>query len=318
MSTELVRVGLIGAGYAGAIHASRLQRCVAARVVGVCDPLVDRAEALAGPLGARSFSDYREIGDVDCLYICTPPHQHAEIVRFALENRTPFLLEKPLAPDLATANALADALRPRPVITAVGYQWRYRADVDAVRTFLEGRPILLANLRWIDTRPSAPWWGDVGLSGGQVIEQATHLLDLARVFLGEACDLAAAAHVGRTPMAQLPDTTAAHLAFRSGALATLMATCAAHAASQPSLELLTPYGSVTIYERAVTWSGEPPLVVPPPIDPYLAETEAFIAAVASCDASPIRVDFDEALRSHALACGVQAAAAAHIIGATDQ
>lgn len=306
-----MRVGLIGAGYAGSLHARRIGRCGTATMVGVCDPVIERAASLARPLGAPALARYQQLDDVDCLYICAPPDRHDEIVRFALERRTPFLLEKPLAPDLATAQRLADAISNRPLINAVGYHWRYRSDVDALRRHLEGRSILLAGLRWIDRHPDAPWWRSVRRSGGQVVEQVTHLLDLARVFLGEATAVGAAGHVARVPEADFPDTVVTHLAFSSGALATLMATCAAETPSPPSLELVTANGSAIIDDLSARWTGEPPFEPPPPADPYQAETDAFIAAVASGDPASIRIDVGEALLTHALACRIQAAAADH-------
>jgi predicted dehydrogenase len=140
----------------------------------------------------------------------------------------------------------------------------------------------------------------------------THLLDLARVFLGEATAIGAAGHQARMPGVDFPDTVVAHLAFSSGALSTLTATCAAEAPTPPSLELVTPSGSATIDDVTVKWTGRPALEPSPPVDPYQVETDAFIAAVASGDPASIRIDVQEALQTHALACGIQAAAAVHM------
>ena len=77
----------------------------------------------------------------------------------------------------------------------VGHHWRCAEPVARARELLQDRPVRLVNGWWLDKVPPVPWWTDRALSGGPIIEQAVHVLDLARFLVGEVeqvCALAAA------------------------------------------------------------------------------------------------------------------------------
>ena len=141
----MLRIAVIGAGRIGKVHAATVAAHPQAQLVLVCDPDIDAAQALAGPLGARASADATEAfssGDVDAVVIrLPPPPLHAEHVLAAARAGKAALVEKPVAPSVETARALADELATfehPPVM--VGFQRRYDPSIaKAQRLAAEGR-----------------------------------------------------------------------------------------------------------------------------------------------------------------------------------
>ncbi len=109
------RVGLMGAGNIAAIHAEALRATQGAALVGVIDPRIDRAKALARRHGnvasAVSLSDMLAEQGLDAVHVLTPPNLHTEPARDALARGLAVLVEKPMASDIAGAEALVGAAR---------------------------------------------------------------------------------------------------------------------------------------------------------------------------------------------------------------
>ncbi len=112
MTEKELRVGLVGAGYIADWHASSLHRVPGVRLVGICDPALSAAEALASSHGARAFASLSEMMaavQCDAVHILTPPHLHAPLAIEALEAGAHVLVEKPFATSLAEAEAMCAA-----------------------------------------------------------------------------------------------------------------------------------------------------------------------------------------------------------------
>ena len=75
---------------------------------------------------------------------------------------------------------------------AVGYQWRGLDFLPELRARLDVHPPRLVVGRWVGDTPPPAWWRKVDQGGGQVVEQATHVFDIARSLAGEAKVVAAA------------------------------------------------------------------------------------------------------------------------------
>jgi predicted dehydrogenase len=138
----------------------------------------------------------------------------------------PLFVEKPLAVTVKTAERVGAQAAAAGVLTAVGHHWRYLEVVERARRLLDGRAVRLVGGTWLDKVPPVGWWPVRDRSGGPVVEQAAHVLDLARLFAGEVAEVFAMGD-GRPPKVPGPtcwrDT--ATLRFGSGALGTLSTTC---------------------------------------------------------------------------------------------
>jgi myo-inositol 2-dehydrogenase/D-chiro-inositol 1-dehydrogenase len=255
---------------------------------------------------------------VDVAYVCLPPHRAPAACKLLIERGISFLTEKPLAATAAEAESVAASLRGRHLIVAVGYQWRALDFLPIVRERLAERPARLVIGRWTSDLPGAVWWPHVAESGGQIVEQATHLYDLARFLVGDA--EAVAATSSRTPRPQLPDAdidtvATAILRFESGALGTFSNTWII-ASSQIRLELLADGMRTLIHmppgHGRPTWElvlddGHEERVIPTARDPYELQAESFLDAVEGREGSVLLSSHEDALLTDRLVRSVVAA-----------
>ena len=313
------KVGFVGAGGVAMRHARHLAQLKDVRVVAVTDPNAAAAQSFAATTDAAVATDLDELikTSPDAVYVCVPPHAHGAIEEQLLDAGIAMFVEKPLAMDLPTAERIAATASKAGVVTAVGHHWRYSPAVDLVRDLLAGRPVRLVTGSWIDRVPPVPWWSKRALSGGQIVEQAVHVLDLIRLLCGDVVEVDAYANSAppATPGADVDGATVAILKLRSGAVGSVAAACCVDWKHLAGLELHADGLSVTIREDDIS-AKTPQGVVRrslQPEDAKQAADRAFIDAVVGNGSarSGILVDYDEALRTHQLACAIATSAAHH-------
>jgi myo-inositol 2-dehydrogenase / D-chiro-inositol 1-dehydrogenase len=309
-----VRIGIVGAGGVGERHARVLTDLPGASVVGVADHDGGRARRVAVASGAEAFPDARALVETvqpDALYVCVPPFAHGGPERVALERDLPLFVEKPLAADLATAEVLAAEVAAAGVVTATGYHWRHLDTVGHARELLAGRTVGLVAAHWLDRVPPPAWWTTRRGSGGQVVEQATHLIDLIRHVAGEVDAVTAlgtsVGHCGAG--ADIDEATAAALRLASGAVGTLTTSCLSPSKRATTLDVVTPGLAVELSEdRLVVHDSDGVRQMMPQVDARRAVDEGFLALVRG-DEAPAAVPYAEALRTHRVGCALAASAA---------
>ncbi|CAN5192837.1 hypothetical protein BH18CHL2_BH18CHL2_06730 [soil metagenome] len=309
------RVGIVGAGFIARRHAEVLCTFEDVSLVAVADPVLERASELAAHTGARAFPGADEMLDasaLDAVFICVPPFAHGAPEAATLGRGLPFLVEKPLAADLATAERVAAEVERAGVPTAAGYHWRYLTTTERAQDLLGANPPRLALGYWLDCTPEAGWWRHAELSGGQIVEQTTHVLYLARLLVGEATSVhAVASRTSRAGFADMDiaDVTAATVRCATGAIGTRASTCLLRWRHRAGLHLFCDALAIELSEfDMVVDVGRGRPVTEPIGDPVAREDRDFIDAVQGRpDRS--RVPYAEALRTHRLACAVARSAA---------
>jgi predicted dehydrogenase len=306
-----VRAGLVGAGAVGARHARTLAGFHDVELVGICDPAGTAAQTLAAELGVPAVDDLGSLirTGVDALWLCVPPFAHGELELEVVRAGVPFFVEKPLAADLLVAQRVAGAVAAAGLPTATGYHWRHLDTVARARVALSDRPVRLVDARWWGTTPPAAWWSREDRSGGQVVEQATHVLDLIRLLAGEVVEVVGAAAQSSAEGRDVPDATAAVLRFGSGAVGTVSTSCVLPVPTAAGLDVVAEGLSVHVTEtglRVRTTEGE--LRAEPSVDARRAVDRAFVDVLAGRPACSGLVDVAEALHTHHLACAVADAA----------
>jgi predicted dehydrogenase len=103
-------------------------------------------------------------------------------------------------------------------VAAVGYHLRALEQLPAVKARLARDPAILVTATWQDGTPAPAWWLRAAVGGGQVVEQATHLYDLARLLVGEA-EVVGATSALREPVTPPRDVVDATAAWRPARLA---------------------------------------------------------------------------------------------------
>jgi predicted dehydrogenase len=188
-------VGVVGTGFAASMHLSALSKLADVRLVGVAD--VDRSraqEAVRGVEGARWTTDVDELlgwSEVDGCIVCTPNDTHVDLgLRIAAAGKH-LLMEKPLAITIEGADALVRAFREGGLTLMGAHTHRFypygRAIKDAIESGDVGRPVyvrlaILGGWIWPDWRA---WVLDPRRSGGHVLHNGIHLLDLVTWWIGD-------------------------------------------------------------------------------------------------------------------------------------
>jgi myo-inositol 2-dehydrogenase/D-chiro-inositol 1-dehydrogenase len=224
---EVIRVGFIGGGGNARGHMRRVREVEGAQIAGVCDVVPELAREAGELAGAEAYTDHRALldrGDLDAVFISIPVFAHGAPELDTIARGLPFLVEKPVALDLATATAIEAAARAKGVMVAVGYQLRYAGTVDVARERLARQRIgLVIGRYWCNSGSGDPdrWLRQMEKSGGQLVEQATHTIDMMRYLGGEIAEVFC--YQTRQVLDQIdcPDFNACALRFENGAVGTL-------------------------------------------------------------------------------------------------
>ncbi len=309
-------IGFIGAGGIANRHVDVLRGFEDVQLVAFSDPALNRAEELAGRCDARPYADYRAMLDaeqLDAVYVCVPPFAHGEIETTLVARKLPFFVEKPLAVDLETAEQIAASVETSNLITAVGYHWRYMDTTEEAQALLRDNPARLVLGYWLDSTPPPAWWGRKSQSGGQMIEQTTHIFDLVRVLVGEVDKVFAfgsSMRRERFPELDIFDVTTASLQFKNGAVGTLASTCLLNWQHRVGLHLFCDGMAIELSAFDImvdVGRGRP--VRAAQGDPVVREDRDFIDAVQGKE-NRIRSPYAEAFNTHRLT--LAATQSAHI------
>ena len=218
MSRPLATVGLVGAGGIGRVHAPALL----ALGYGVLVLSRTGASQLTAQYGIRSVDSYESLlKQVDVVDIVTPTDTHFSLIQEALLAGCDVISEKPLTRSLGEADELrrlASSLG-RTIYPAhvVRYFPEYVRLKEAVEAGLLGDLAVLRFSRTTAGPARAGWFGDATRSGGIVMDQAIHDIDVARWVAGEVTTVSAALSVaGDGPT--LCEATHITLTHRTGAI----------------------------------------------------------------------------------------------------
>jgi len=364
---SVLRVAFVGAGgvnFGGHNnkwdHASRLERMPGVELVGIADINAQQAEKVLALRKAKQDVGHRwasvqtftntidmlEATKPDCVIIGVPPFAHgcnkSPLEVECAKRGVHMFIEKPIscaAPeDMSDViSAIASATQTKNLIVSVAYMFRYSKAIKKIQELINtfGPPHLFQaryNCAYSDI---GAFWFDMQLSGGPVVEQATHFVDLGRLFCGEV-DLStvqAQAIRATDPLGRLsalrkdvdetkvpeerrvPRVTTATWQFESGALGSLIHTVQLHGSKYESeleiigdgyrITLTDPYDACRLSYIA---SGQTtPVECKLPDDPYYIEVETFVEACKTRDPSKIASSFMDAFRTHQLTWAIRVA-----------
>src|ERR1700730_1067801 len=189
-----VRFAIVGCGLIGQKRAAAIARLGQSTVVAG-DRANARAVALAVPFGARSATDFRaatEAADIDAVVVATPHAELSTISTACLHAGKHVLVEKPAGRNLAQVSAVAKAAGAAGRVAKVGYNHRFHPAVLKAREIIDrgelGQLMFIRGRYGHGGRPGyeKEWRIERSVSGGgELIDQGSHLIDLAHWFLGE-------------------------------------------------------------------------------------------------------------------------------------
>lgn len=292
------RLGLLGAGRIGKVHAKAISANAGARLVAVADAFPAAATALADHYGCeiRSIAAILAAKDIDAVVICTPTDTHAELIeKFARAGKAIFC-EKPIDLSLARVKACLKVVRDTKAVLMVGFNRRFDPHFGAVRAAIDAGTIGAVEMVTIISRdPGAPPYDYITRSGGIFRDMTIHDFDMARFMLGEEISaVSAQASVLTDPnIAKLGDfdSVSVMLTTASGKHCTISNSRRATYGYDQRVEVHGSLGSVAAENQrpvsieVATAAGytRPPLhdfFMTRYTEAYAAEIAAFVAAVA--------------------------------------
>ncbi len=230
---DIVQVGIIGCGWFGNVHLDNLLKMEQVRVTALVSSNAQKlAETAAKVPWAKLYTDYHELfsqeRQLDAVLVCVPPDSHGDIELLVAANGVHLYVEKPVALSLERAHEIEKAIHSAGVLCSCGYHERYSPAMEELKAFLAAHPAVIASGQWLGAMPGAPWWRVKARSGGQLVEQSTHIFDLLRYFFGEVRTVYSTSvpHLlDEAPGCDIEGASVTNITFENGVAATVQTGC---------------------------------------------------------------------------------------------
>ncbi len=311
-----VKIGFVGAGGMARSHMRALRDIADARIVAICDIEEARAKEAADEFGGRVYTDHHELlerEELDALYVVVPPFAHTDAEILAAQKGVHLMVEKPVALTMEKALEIQQAIAEAGVISCVGYQLRYAEPSQRMKRWLADKTVAMVICERLGGLPGTPWWRIMSQSGGQLVEQTTHQVDMMRFLVGEIVEVYARyGHRGLpdVPDADVPDAYCVVMEFENGAPAVLSSTCALKkSGGRWGLTIILP-------DQRAEWrpdgnqlfpEDDPELTAPPQGKPNI--NAAFVEAVKTGNRELIMSTYEDAVKSLAVTIAANESAA---------
>ncbi len=190
---EKVKIGVIGTGYIGNVHARIHSGIEHSEVSALYDIVPERARKTAAAVGGKVCESREELFEAcDAVLVCTPNKTHVEISVDALNHGKHVFCEKPFAIGTAAAGVLRDAANKSDRVFQVGHNRRFAPVYQKLRELVSADKPHSAHIKMNRGELLNPvWTGDVDVTGGFLYETTIHLFDMMRFQFGEVEELAA-------------------------------------------------------------------------------------------------------------------------------
>ena len=309
----MIRVGFIGTGGISGVHLRYLKSREDVEIAALCDLDETLAKAKSEEYGGKVYTDYRRMLEEekpDAVWLCTTPQVRGEPLIACADAGVPVMCEKPVERDPEKAGEIASELAKRDAKVQVGYLFR---SIPATRRLLEASAddhIHAISSCYFSPmsikRASRSWFYDKALSGGGLVDQATHNFDLLRHVIGEV-DLDSIRGVAANPMTPkeegytIDETISLSFLFENGTACSHTHSWVADAWRNEILfsgrkrlyRLCPPKGSLTVEEGEECETFSPEVSRPG----HDCQNEAFLKMVLSGDFSANPCDYADGVRT---------------------
>lgn len=211
---DKVKVGIIGVGHLGAIHAKVYSKLPNVKLVGVCDCNLKRAIEIGQKYHTNSYADYEDLFDkVDAASIVVPTSLHYNIAKDFLSHGIHTLIEKPITKTLSEADELIEIANEKKLILQVGHIERFNSAVLALEPYLR-RP------KFIECQRLGPFHKRVD-DVGVVLDLMIHDIDIVLGLIER--DVVNIEAVGLSTISDYEDIANVRLTFEDGTIADITA-----------------------------------------------------------------------------------------------
>lgn len=184
----MLRIGILGCGRIGQVHARSIKVLEDAQIVAVADAMPDAAQALAASTGAevRDVAAILAATDVDAVIIGTPTDSHFDQIMGAAKAGKAIFCEKPVDMSVDNIRACIKVVHESGVVFMTGFNRRFDPNFAALRARIKAGDIGAVELVTITSRdPSPPPISYIERSGGLFRDMMIHDFDMARFLMGE-------------------------------------------------------------------------------------------------------------------------------------
>ncbi|MCJ7841271.1 Gfo/Idh/MocA family oxidoreductase [Lederbergia sp. NSJ-179] len=300
---EKVRVGFVGVGGIANTHLNNISNHADAEIVAVCDISEDTATRQAEKYKTTAYTDFDQMLEnekIDALFICVPPFAHGDIEEKAAKKGVHLLVEKPIELDFQKAKTKGEIITQSGVINASGYCLRYLDTVQIGKNYLEDKQFAMVRGYYITSFVPTPWYRIKNKSGGQLVEQSTHILDLMGYLCGDIQQIQADMSLqvmSDIEGLDIPDVTSVNVRFKTGAVGHLDSSLIQHD-HRMGLEILgrdfrlaLDGTTLSIFEKdkMITYGSK--------VDFYEEQDNAFIKAIQTKNQDLILASYHDGLET---------------------
>ncbi len=210
MQGEKIPVAVVGAGYAGRLHAEKYAASARSRLVGVADIDESRALKIGAELGVRAFVDYRELFEqVRCVSVAVPTMMHYKVAADFLGEGIDVLVEKPIAGTIEEGRQLVSLALKKNCVLQVGHLERFNPAIRKLES-------VIREPKFVECHRLAPFV-ERGTDVDVVLDLMIHDIDvIASVVHSPARRVEA---VGVAVLTDKPDIANARITFANGCIA---------------------------------------------------------------------------------------------------
>lgn len=301
----MLRVGLLGAGRIGRVHAVNISGHARSALVAVSDVNAEAARALAQSYGAKpaDTDDILADGSIDAVLIATSTDTHSDLIERAVAAGKAVLCEKPVDLSLERARACLAVVSGTGVPVMIGFNRRFDPNFAMIKASLAsgeiGKPELLSITSF---DPAPPPVSYVKVSGGLFRDMMIHDFDMANFIMGDMPKSVSA--VGTSIVdpeigaAGDVDTAVVTLTYADGRIAVIKNSRRAVYGYDQRIELLGSQGllsAANVLENTVSKATAAGVTSARPefffleryMRAYAAEWDAFVKTVLDGDAIPV-------------------------------
>lgn len=313
MTDKELALAIVGTGGIAKAHRKNLAALGGNKVVAVADVDADNLKEAAETLDARPYADFNEMfakeQALDALILCTPPTVRRDVIAAACDRGIPVFCEKPPARTDGDARQIVELVEKSGNIVSVGFMYRYLPAVEYIKSLIAKEKLNTVQGTFLCnpalTRAIPGWFFIKDKSGGHVVDQAIHVMDLIRFIAGDVCEVHTLGNNVVCPKASdftVEDTSSTAMRFASGASGTHVHSWA----YRKFVGEITLTGAefrltLRLNDFVQGWIGSEEInekFDPAPTgDCHYWEMEVFLAAVRAGDASSIRSPYADAAKT---------------------
>jgi len=255
--------GIVGAGLIADFHANAVKSIPNAKLVGCCDVVSEKAQALVDKYGGRAFKDYEELvgcDDIDIITVATPSGFHAEPTIAAAGAGKHVICEKPLDVTLERIDAMMAAHEKAGTVLGGIFPCRFNDAIVPLREAIQsGRfgTITYAGVYvpWWRTEEyyKDSWHGTWKLDGGgALMNQSIHMIDMLCHLMPTIESVQAYMETRGHPQIEAEDTAVVSVRFVDGTLGIIYGTSASWPGRYRRFEITGTKGTVVYKEDIFT------------------------------------------------------------------